>query len=188
MAANTATVASDAAARTSDRRNGLCRVSAPQRTVPEDGKGREVEELGSFARRRSRRPPTPQPELCRSTKSSAVPGYLVWVSRGGHVEHMADICPFVQVLDAPVPQMGNQLLEVFRHLDSALLEQVIDVPKISHYSIEQRYVDRVLRHPQMVEQLVEVPTVLSPSLLRHSAAEFRSKSLTFPVRSGGLQG
>ena len=28
-------------ARTSERRNGPCRVSAPQRTAPEDGKGRE---------------------------------------------------------------------------------------------------------------------------------------------------
>ena len=42
----------------------------------------------------------------------AVPGHPVWVRRGGpHVglerhflEHMADICPFVQILDAPVPQ------------------------------------------------------------------------------------
>ena len=72
---------------------------------------------------------------------------------------MADVCPFVHVLDALVPQMGNQLLEVFRHLDSALSEQVIDVPKISHYSVQQRLVDRDLRHPQMAGQLVEVPTV-----------------------------
>ena len=63
------------------------------------------------------------------------------------MERVAD----VQVLDALVPQKGNQLLEVFRHLDSALPEQVIDVPKISHYSIQRRLVDRDLRHPQMAE-------------------------------------
>ena len=42
MAATTATATFDAQARTSDRRNGPCRVSALQRTAPEDGKGRSV--------------------------------------------------------------------------------------------------------------------------------------------------
>ena len=43
------------------------------------------------------------------------------------VGHVIDICPYVQILDAPVPQMRKQLLEVFRLLDTALPEQVIDV-------------------------------------------------------------
>ena len=52
--------------------------------------------------------------------------------------------------------------------------------------------DRDLRHPQMAEQLVEVPTVLSPSLLRQLSGE---QIVDISVRrgrggsgSGGLQG
>ena len=67
--------------------------------------------------------------------------------------------------------MGNQLLEIFRHLDTVLPEQVIDVPNISQDRIQQRLVDRDLRHPQIAEHLGEVPTVLSPSLLRQLCAE-----------------
>ena len=40
------------------------------------------------------------------------------------------------------------------------------MPKISQDRIQQRLVDRDLRHSKTVEQLVEVPTVLSPSLLQ----------------------
>ena len=48
------------------------------------------------------------------------------------VEHADAICPFVQILDAPAPQMGEQLVHFFRFLDPQLpVEQVIDVPKIS---------------------------------------------------------
>ena len=57
--------------------------------------------------------------------------------------------------------------------------------KISQDRIQQRLVDRDLRHPQMAEQLVEVPTVLSPSLLRQLCAE---QIDDIPVRRGGLQG
>ena len=87
---------------------------------------------------------------------------------GSAVLQMADVCPFVQLLDAPVPQtgMGNLLLEVFRLLDSQVLKQAVDVPKIS-----QDMVDRDLRRAQMAEQLVEVPTVLSLSLLQQQRAE-----------------
>ena len=62
------------------------------------------------------------------------------------LEHMAEICPFVQILDAPVPQTGNQLLEVFRLLDTQTpVEQVIAVPKISLDCLPQRLVDRQVR-------------------------------------------
>ena len=73
------------------------------------------------------------------------------------LEHMADICPFVQILDAPVPQKMEQLPDFFKGLDSHVPVQVIKVPKISQDIIPQRSVDLV---PQMVEQLLEVPTVL----------------------------
>ena len=93
-----------------------------------------------------------------------VPGHPVWVSRGGHrwgvqrhtVEQMADVCPFVQILDDPVPQMENLLLEVCRTLDLVVPEQAIDVPKITQGRIQQRLVDRDLRQAQMAEQLVEM--------------------------------
>ena len=43
------------------------------------------------------------------------------------VEPADAICPFVQILDALVPQMGEQLVHFFKFLDT----QVIDVPKIA---------------------------------------------------------
>ena len=100
-------------------------------------------------------------------------------------EHMADICPFVQILDAPLPQTGNQLLEVFRLLDTQMpVEQVIEVPKISLDSIPQRFVDR--RRPQKAEQLVEVPTVLSHSWIQQQIAE---QFVDNPVpRGSGIRG
>ena len=58
-------------------------------------------------------------------------------------------------LDAPVPQMVDQLVDVLKLFDNSVPEQVIDVPKISH-AIPQR---TVLCEPQLAEQLVEVPTV-----------------------------
>ena len=84
------------------------------------------------------------------------------------VEKPADFAPNVQLLDDPVPLMVNQLVEVFRLLDTALPEQVIDVPKIFPDRIVQRYVDR---DTQRVEQLVEVPTVVSPTLLLQLAEQ-----------------
>ena len=71
--------------------------------------------------------------------------------------------PGLQILDAPLPQKVEQLLEVLRRLDIEVPAQVIEVPKISQDSIRERLVDCDLRHPQMAEQLVEVPTVVSYS-------------------------
>ena len=57
-------------------------------------------------------------------------------------------------LDAPVPQMVDQLVDVLKLLDTAIPEQVIAVPKIPLDSIPHRAVFE----PQLAEQLVEVPT------------------------------
>ena len=46
------------------------------------------------------------------------------------VEHRVEACPVVQILDAPVPQGENQLVEVCGHLDTPIPEQAIEVPKI----------------------------------------------------------
>ena len=104
------------------------------------------------------------------------------------VEHMADVCPVVQTLDAPMPQMVDTVLEFFRALDLPVDEQVIAVPKISTDRVSQRLVER--RLPQMVEQLVEVPTVVSYSSLSQRTVE---QTVDNPAsrgrgRGGGLQG
>ena len=71
------------------------------------------------------------------------------------VEQFAELVPMVQILDAPVPQTVDQLVEVLRPVDTMVPEQLIDVPKItSQDAIPQR---AVLRVPQMAEQLVDEP-------------------------------
>ena len=83
------------------------------------------------------------------------------------MEQLADVVPMVQILD--VPQMVEELLEVFRLLDTQMpVEQAVAVPKISLDRIPQRSADLV---PQMVEQLVDVPTVLSLSSLQQTAEQ-----------------
>ena len=59
-------------------------------------------------------------------------------------------------LDAPVPQMVDQLMDMLKLFDNSVPEQVIDVPKFSQDAIPQ---PTVLCEPQLAEQLVEVPTV-----------------------------
>ena len=49
-------------------------------------------------------------------------------------------------------------------------EQAIDVPKFSHDRTPQRLGD-CLRQPQMADQLVDVPTVVSYSSLQQRSAE-----------------
>ena len=74
------------------------------------------------------------------------------------VEQLADLAPMVQILDVPVPQMVDQLVDVLKLFDNSVSEQVIDVPKISQDAIPQR---TVLFEPQLAEQLVEVPTAVT---------------------------
>ena len=87
------------------------------------------------------------------------------------VDQLAHAALMVQVMDTPVPQMVEQLLEVLRRLDIEVPVQVIEVPKISQDCIRERLADCDLRHPQMAEQLMEVPTVLSLALLQQQYAE-----------------
>ena len=102
--------------------------------------------------------------------------------------HIVDILPYVQILDVPVPQLGEELVDFMQKLDTLTPEQFIEVPQLSHDSIPQR---SALRRPQMAEQLVEVPTVLSYALLQQHAAE---QIIDIPVPGsgggggGGLQG
>ena len=99
-----------------------------------------------------------------------------------------------QNLEVPVPQMGEQLPDVLQFFASFLpgvAEQVIEVPKIFLDTTPQRLGDH-LRQPQMVEQLVHVPTVVSYSSLQQLTAE---QIVDIPVpggdgggERGGLQG
>ena len=85
------------------------------------------------------------------------------------VEQLADIAPMVQNLDSPVPQTSEQLLEVFRLLDTQMpVKQAIVVPKISLDRVPQR---SFVLTPQSAEQLVEVPTVLTPTRIALQIAE-----------------
>ena len=84
------------------------------------------------------------------------------------MEQRIEHTPYVQILDAPVPQKVEQLVDFFKDLDSHVPVQVIEVPKISQDIIPQRSVDLV---PQMAEQLVEVPTVLTPTRIAVQIAE-----------------
>ena len=78
-------------------------------------------------------------------------------------------------LDAPVLQMVDQLVEVLQFCDTfpIVAEQVLEVPKIVlEDNIPQR---TALWEPQLVEQLVEVPT----------EPVFVEQTVAIPVRGGG---
>ena len=105
------------------------------------------------------------------------------------VEDRIETCPFVQILDAPVPQLGNQVLELLQKIVSSLVEpvQVIEVPKMF---IPTRCPRTVLSVPQTAEQLVDVPTIVSYSSLQRAVEQ----TIDIPVPQarrggrGGLQG
>ena len=86
------------------------------------------------------------------------------------------------MLDVPVPLMEEQLLvDAFAPHDIWVPEQVIDVPKIL---IDEPSVRTPVREPQLAEQLVEVPTIISfSSLLR-----IVEQNVDVPVPRGGVRG
>ena len=123
---------------------------------------------------------TPLPAGGRPAPLSEVAGWQVKVAR--HTEQLIDDLPYVQILDAPVPQMVDSAMDFFRRLDLPVPEQVIDVPMISSSSCPSR---AVLNEPQVVEQLVEVPTLLSVAVLQQRTAE---QLAYIPVPRGRGQG
>ena len=94
------------------------------------------------------------------------------------MEDLGSVCPFVQILDLPVPQMVGDVTDTLRILDLPIAEQVIEVPKISCSPCPSR--SRV-PEPQSAEQLVEVPTVLSPTRIALQIAE---QTVGIPVPQG----
>ena len=110
------------------------------------------------------------------------------------MEHIVDfVCcaPMVQILDAHVPQTVGQLQDVLQFFDrlTTVPEQVIEVPKIFTEDVPMR---AVLRDTQLVEQLVEVPTIVSYSSLLLLQA-IMEQNVDIPVvggsgAGGGLSG
>ena len=76
------------------------------------------------------------------------------------VEQIVDPVPLVPLLHDVVPQMVEQLADILSPLSFRVAEQVIEVPKIVCPPLAA---GTVLRAPQTVEQLVEVPTPVSYS-------------------------
>ena len=104
------------------------------------------------------------------------------------VEQIVDTVLFAPSLDVPVPQMGNQLVDVCRLFDVLIPEQAIEVPKISPTPRPPRR-RRVRFAEQTAEQLVEVPTSISYSSLQRTVEQ--NVNIPVPGRGGqkvGLQG
>ena len=86
----------------------------------------------------------------------------------------------VLALDVPVPQMVDQLpdIEQFFRALSPDPEQVIEEPKILPFDVPMRTAVHV---PQLAEQLVEVPTIISYSSLQRTVEQH----VDIPVPGGG---
>ena len=76
------------------------------------------------------------------------------------VQQIVDAVPLLPFLDDPAPQMVEQLPDVLKFLDALIPDpdQVIEVPKILPEDVPMR---AVLRDAQLIEQLVEVATIVS---------------------------
>ena len=133
-----------------------------------------VPEQGDFLRVVTRRPTS----LVDVMPSSRVHRHIM--------EDLGELAPSVQLLDLPVPQMVDQLVDILKIIAillPAVDEQVIDVPKIIQDPTPQR-----LKPPepqQLVEQLVEVPTVLTPTRI---ALQMAQQIVDTPVSRGRAQG
>ena len=98
------------------------------------------------------------------------------------MEDLGGLAPLVQILDLPVPQTDDSVMEVLRFLDLPLAEQATSVPKISCSSCPSR---ACVPEPQLVDQLVEVPTVLTPTRIALQIAE---RIVDTPVPRGRVHG
>ena len=151
-----------------DCRNGSGREYAPLLTRTEDCQGRGV---GARVELHGDGPEPPlthththtsRSSSASTTKSGSRPDRLAGVRpqqrvQWHTVDQTVDAVPGLPTLDAPVPLVVDQLVDVLRFVDALVLvaEQVIEVPKIILENIPPR---RLVRDPQLAEQLVAVPT------------------------------
>ena len=86
------------------------------------------------------------------------------------VQQIVDPVPLLPTLDDPAPQMVEQLPDILHFLRvlSPDPEQAIEVPKILPVDVPLR---NSAREPQLVEQLVEMPTIVSFSSLQRIAEQ-----------------
>ena len=127
-------------------------------------------------------PGAPLPEGGRPAPLPEVAGWQKRIQQ--HTgEQMIDDLPYVQILDAPVPQVVDSAMDFFRRLDLPVAELVIDVPMISSSSCSSR---AVLQEPQMAEQLVDVPIQHIVELLLQHLVDI--PVLQVGVSGGGQQG
>ena len=84
------------------------------------------------------------------------------------VEDLGELTPLVQILDLPVPHTVDSVTDILRLLDRPIAEQVIAVPTVSCSSCPLR---SCVLEPQLADQLVEVPTVLTPTRIALQIAE-----------------
>ena len=97
------------------------------------------------------------------------------------VEQIGDVVPLVPALADSVPQVVDQLVAVLARFDTPIADLVIEVPKVS---CPPRCARTVQCTPQTVEQLVEVPTILSFISLQQQTAE-QIVDIPVPGRGGG---
>ena len=132
-------------------------------------------------------PPTPQPELFSlydEEPGGTRPDRIATLSGPQErdlrrtLQQIVDAVPLVPFLD--VPQTVEQLVDVLQFLDALIpvAEQVIEVPKIFVERIPPR---TSVRQPQLAEQLVEVPTIVSFSSLQR----IMEQTVDIPVPQGG---
>ena len=117
------------------------------------------------------------------------PAPLLEVRPQGKLQRHAGIgYEIVQNLDVFAPQMVDQLPDIllFFAALSLVFEQVIEVPKILPDDVPMR---TTVRDTQLVEQLVEVPTIVSFSSLQRTLEQNVDIPVPHPAgRIAGLQG
>ena len=105
-------------------------------------------------------PPVPQTRVQRHTAEQMIESFVS--------------VPILD-LDAPVPQVVEQLVGVLKIFDKSLAEQVVEAPKIT---LQDRVPHHAaLRLPQLAEQLVEVPVP--------SARDCTKETLSKPTQGDG---
>ena len=124
----------------------------------------------------------PEAPLTQGSQPAPLSEVAGWQSRVSRhtVDQIVDAVPGLPTLDGPVPILVEQQVYVLQLFDAFIpvAEQDIDVPKIFIERIPPR---TSVREPQLAEQLVEAPTIVSYSLLQLTMEQ----NVDIPVPQGG---